>query len=119
MGLRLPDLSQCGRYLFRVLHGAVVAEVQLRNLTHPQPGLEMKTDESRGGAERVEGLPALVVAAEDADIDTGGPEVRRDVHVDNAHESNPRILDLAPDDIGELLLEKLTDLECTSCHVKP
>src|SRR5690606_38353952 len=91
-------------------------ELELRDLAHAESRLQVEANELRRALQGGERRRPLVVIAEHTHENPGGAEVRRDLHLGNAEESDARILHFPPDDVVELLLEELAYLSCPSCH---
>src|SRR6202171_1603754 len=97
------------------MHAVLDRRVELeadvgRELEVLQPSPKLVADEALGGNEAGERFLLLLRVAEHADAHTCRPEVRRHADLSDAHEPDPRVLELAPNDGHDLLTHLLSDL---------
>src|ERR1700686_414728 len=81
-----------------------------RELEVLEPAAELVPDEAFGRDQAGERLLLLLRISEHADAHARRPEVRRHANRRDAHESDPRIFELAPNDGHDLLAYLLSDL---------
>lgn len=109
------NLSKRLRDVLGILHRAVISELKERDLPHSESGFQVVPDERGCGSQRVHrALPLPLV--QHAHVNSGLTEIGRDINFGDAHETDTRILHFLADNVGELLLEQLTNLTCSSCH---
>src|SRR5215472_14514039 len=100
------DLAQGLRDAHRVLDRGIDLEAQVwGELEVLQPATEPVPDQPRGAAQAGQGGAALVLAAQHADANARRPQVGRHAHLGDAHEADPGVLQITPDDLHDLLAD--------------
>src|SRR6266853_7030824 len=95
----------------RVLDRRVQLEAELgRELEILEPAPQLVADEPAGRDEPGHRLLLLLRVPEHADSYARLPQVRRHANRSDAHEPDPRVLELAPNDGHDLLANLLPDL---------
>src|SRR5258708_236755 len=97
--------------MHRILDRRIQFETELRReLEVLEPAPELVADEPAGRHEPGHRLPLLLRVSEHADSYARLSEVRRHANRRDAHEPDPRVLELAPNDGHDLLANLLPDL---------
>src|SRR5438034_11081216 len=91
------------------LDRVVVEEFQLGDPPQPQPLADLAAQEGPGAGERAGGLAPRRVVAEGRVVHACRLQVRRDRHVRDGEESDPRVVHLAGDELGELAPDLIAD----------
>ena len=91
------------------LERLVQLQVEFRDALDPQPLAQLVPNERHGPAERPKGLLAVVRLADDADEHLCMPEIRGRLDPGDRRKPDPRIGDLAGDDLGDLLPQEFVD----------
>src|SRR6185295_2696756 len=111
LGRRLAGLER-GQELEhpRPALGCVVqAHVELGDPPEPDAPAQLVPDEGHRALERLQRLVTLLRLADDADPDARGRQVWRRLHVGDGHEADARVLDVAREDLADLLAQQLVD----------
>ena len=103
-----------------VLHGPVGPEHDLGGDPQVQVPAQPAPHEAPRALERLERSGPLRVRPEHRHEDLGALEIRRRVHLGHGHEPEPRVLELALHDHGDLFLDELVDAyEPLALHYVP
>src|SRR5450759_903350 len=104
-------LFQQLRYVDRIFHRRVQLEAELRReLEVLEPAAQLVADEPSSGHEAGDRLLLLLRVSEHAHTHTRLSQVRRHANRSDAHEPDPGVLELAPNDGHDLLANLFPDL---------
>ena len=101
------------------LERVVELEVELRDPLQPEPLAELVTDERHLPAHRGQRRLPLLGLADHADRHPGVAQVRRRLDVGDRGEPDPRVVDLAAEDLADLLPQQLVDSIRSLRHRSP